>query len=103
MRSGTAACRRRRSTASWPTAIAANPPPALQRPPVAARLHHAAEIAAADLRAVLRRAPSALPETYRRYLVNGLREKFALPGTPIRLTLRAKANPYAGRANAALS
>ncbi|MGA8652172.1 MAG: ribosome biogenesis GTPase Der [Xanthobacteraceae bacterium] len=40
---------------------------------------------------------SALPETYRRYLVNGLREAFALPGTPIRLTLRSKANPYAGR------
>ena len=39
---------------------------------------------------------AALPETYRRYLVNGLRETFALPGTPIRLTLRAKANPYAG-------
>jgi GTP-binding protein len=40
---------------------------------------------------------SSLPETYRRYLVNGLREVFALPGTPIRLVLRAKANPYAGR------
>ncbi len=40
---------------------------------------------------------SSLPETYRRYLINGLREAFALPGTPIRLTLRAKANPYAGR------
>ncbi len=40
---------------------------------------------------------SALPETYRRYLVNGLRETFELPGTPIRLTLRDKANPYAGR------
>jgi GTPase len=40
---------------------------------------------------------SALPETYRRYLINGLRETFALPGTPIRLTLRTKANPYAGR------
>jgi GTPase len=39
----------------------------------------------------------ALPETYRRYLINGLRENFALPGTPIRLTMRAKANPYAGR------
>jgi GTPase len=37
----------------------------------------------------------AMPETYRRYLINGLRENFALPGTPIRLTLRAKANPYA--------
>jgi GTPase len=41
--------------------------------------------------------PSSLSETYRRYLVNGLREAFALPGTPVRLTLRAKANPYAGR------
>ena len=49
--------RRRRSTAA-----------------ASARLHHPAEGAAADLRAVLLRAPSALPETYRRYLVNGLRE-----------------------------
>jgi GTP-binding protein len=40
---------------------------------------------------------AALPETYSRYLINGLRESFALPGTPIRLALRAKANPYAGR------
>jgi GTPase len=40
---------------------------------------------------------SELPDTYRRYLVNGLRENFALPGTPIRLNLRAKANPYAGK------
>jgi GTPase len=40
---------------------------------------------------------AALPETYRRYLINGIREAFDLPGTPIRLTLRAKANPYAGR------
>jgi GTP-binding protein len=40
---------------------------------------------------------AALPDAYRRYLVNGLREAFALPGTPIRLTLRGKANPYAGR------
>ena len=40
---------------------------------------------------------AALPETYRRYLVNALREKFDLPGTPIRLTVRGKPNPYAGR------
>jgi GTP-binding protein len=40
---------------------------------------------------------SALPEAYRRYLVNGLRDRFDLPGTPIRLTLRTKANPYATR------
>ena len=39
----------------------------------------------------------AVPETYRRYLINTLRETFDLPGTPIRLTLREKANPYAPR------
>jgi GTP-binding protein len=35
-----------------------------------------------------------LPEDYRRYLVNGLREVFELPGTPIRLQLRGTRNPY---------
>ena len=39
-----------------------------------------------------------VPDAYRRYLVNGLRDTFELPGTPIRLMLREKANPFAGRA-----
>jgi GTPase len=39
----------------------------------------------------------AVPDSYRRYLVNALRDAFDLPGVPIRLTLREKANPYAGR------
>jgi GTP-binding protein len=39
----------------------------------------------------------AVPAAYRRYLVNDLRDSFDLPGTPIRLTLREKANPFAGR------
>src|SRR6266849_3072110 len=39
----------------------------------------------------------ALPDAYRRYLVNSLRETFDLPGTPIRLALREKKNPYARR------
>jgi GTPase len=39
----------------------------------------------------------AVPDAYRRYLVNHLRESFGLPGTPIRLTLREKKNPYAKR------
>jgi predicted GTPase len=38
----------------------------------------------------------AVSEAYRRYLVNALRESFDLPGVPVRLTLREKANPYAG-------
>ena len=41
----------------------------------------------------------AVPEQYLRYLTNGLREAFDLPGTPIRITLREKVNPYAGRKN----
>src|SRR6056297_1599020 len=43
--------------------------------------------------------PDKLPESYSRYLVNGLRDDFAMPGTPIRLTLRSQAekNPYKDR------
>lgn len=39
----------------------------------------------------------AVPEDYRRYLTNSLRDTFELPGTPLRLTLREKANPFKGR------
>jgi len=35
-----------------------------------------------------------IPDDYQRYLVNGLREAFDLPGTPIRLQLRGTKNPY---------
>jgi GTP-binding protein len=37
----------------------------------------------------------AVPQSYLRYLTNSLREVFDLPGTPIRITLREKANPFA--------
>ena len=37
----------------------------------------------------------AVPESYLRYLTNSLRGAFDLPGTPIRVTLREKANPFA--------
>jgi len=38
--------------------------------------------------------PADLPDSYRRYLVNALRETFDLPGTPIRMMLRKGKNPY---------
>jgi len=38
--------------------------------------------------------PKGLPASYIRYLVNGLRKAFDLPGTPIRFNLRKGANPY---------
>ncbi len=43
--------------------------------------------------------PELLPASYSRYLVNGLREDFDMPGTPIRMFLRsqADANPYKNR------
>jgi len=42
--------------------------------------------------------PGDLPKSYIRYLVNGLRETFDLPGTPIRFQLRKGENPYARKA-----
>jgi len=41
-----------------------------------------------------------VPEDYKRFLVNGLRRDFEMPGTPIRLYLRSGDNPYAGRRKA---
>ena len=43
--------------------------------------------------------PKDLPDAYRRYLINGLRADFDMPGTPIRLTFRSRAekNPYKDR------
>jgi GTP-binding protein len=46
--------------------------------------------------------PEEVPASYERYLVNGLREAFDLPGTPIRMMLRdtGAKNPYKGRKKA---
>ena len=77
-------------------AVATNPPPALRGRRL--RLDYITQAKSRPPTFVLFSSrPHALPEAYRRYLVNGLREEFTLPGTPIRLTLRAKANPYARR------
>ena len=37
---------------------------------------------------------SKMPQSYQRYLVNGLRETFDLKGVPIRISLRGGKNPY---------
>ncbi len=39
--------------------------------------------------------PDELPEAYSRYLVNGIREAFDLPGVPVRLFWRKRDNPFA--------
>ena len=44
---------------------------------------------------------SDMPESYIRYLVNGLREDFGLWGVPVRINLRQGKNPFAGKAKKA--
>jgi GTP-binding protein len=38
--------------------------------------------------------PDSVPESYIRYLTNGLRADFQMPGVPIRIHLRASENPF---------
>jgi GTP-binding protein len=38
-----------------------------------------------------------LPDSYKRYLVNSLRDDLNLPGVPIRLLIRSSENPYDGQ------
>jgi GTP-binding protein len=42
--------------------------------------------------------PDAMPQSYIRYLTNGLRDTFDMPGVPIRMVLRAPDNPFASKA-----
>lgn len=41
--------------------------------------------------------PDALPEHYVRYMINGLRNDFDMPGVPIRIHFKAGENPFEGR------
>ena len=36
-----------------------------------------------------------LPESYRRYLVNGIRRELGFAAVPVRLNLRSRKNPFA--------
>jgi GTP-binding protein len=75
-------------------AIQANPPPAVSGRRL--KLNYITQTKARPPSFVLfcSRA-DAVPQSYLRYLTNSLREAFELPGTPIRITLREKANPFA--------
>jgi GTP-binding protein len=39
--------------------------------------------------------PKGMPDSYTRYLINGIREQFDFPGVPIRINLRGQKNPFA--------
>ena len=75
-------------------AIQANPPPAVSGRRL--KLNYITQTKARPPSFVLfcSRA-DAVPQSYLRYLTNSLREVFDLPGTPVRITLREKANPFA--------
>jgi GTPase len=75
-------------------AVDANPPPAVSGRRL--KLNYITQAKARPPSFVLfcSRA-DAVPQSYLRYLVNSLREHFDLPGTPVRVSLREKANPFA--------
>jgi GTP-binding protein len=75
-------------------AVSANPPPAVSGRRL--KLNYITQTKARPPSFVLfcSRA-DAVPQSYLRYLTNSLRDAFDLPGTPVRITLREKANPFA--------
>lgn len=73
--------------------VARHPPPAVRGRRM--RLRYITQVKARPPTfALFTSRPSYIPESYLRYVVNGLREDFELPGVPIRLVLRKGENPY---------
>jgi len=77
-------------------AVAAHPPPLVDGRRL--KLRYGTQIKARPPTfALWSNQPVAIPEAYQRYLVNGLRQAFGLPGVPIRILLRKGKNPFAGK------
>ncbi|MEM1380324.1 MAG: ribosome biogenesis GTPase Der [Pseudomonadota bacterium] len=77
--------------------IAHHPPPAVAGRRI--KMRYASQIKTRPPTFVIKCQRAAeVPESYRRYLVNSLRESFDLEGTPVRVWLRAGENPYADKA-----
>ncbi|HEX8164394.1 MAG TPA: ribosome biogenesis GTPase Der [Beijerinckiaceae bacterium] len=74
-------------------ALSANPPPAVSGRRIKIRYMTQAK-ARPPTFALFGNQLDALPKSYTRYLVNGLREAFDLPGVPIRVSLRTGRNPF---------
>ncbi|MBS7703886.1 ribosome biogenesis GTPase Der [Chelatococcus asaccharovorans] len=74
-------------------ATAAHPPPAVSGRRI--KIRYMTQVKSRPPHfAVFGNQLASLPTSYSRYLVNGLRETFDLPGTPIRLSLRQGDNPF---------
>ena len=78
-------------------AIAAHPPPAVSGRRLKFNYITQAKTRPPSFVLFCTRA-DAVPDAYKRYLLNSLRDAFDLPGTPIRLMLREKKNPFEDRA-----
>jgi len=81
--------------------VEAHPPPAPQGKRIKLRYMTQAKTRPPGF-VVMCSHPDKVPESYSRYLVNGLRVDFDMPGTPIRLYMRGQndANPYKARKKA---
>ena len=74
-------------------ALSRNPPPAVSGRRIKIR-YMTQPKARPPYFAIFGNQLDALPKSYERYLVNGLRETFDLPGVPIRISKRTGDNPY---------
>jgi GTP-binding protein len=73
--------------------IEANPPPAVSGRRI--KIRYMTQVKARPPHfAFFGNQLDALPKSYTRYLVNGIRDAFDLPGVPIRVSLRTGENPY---------
>ncbi len=79
--------------------IARHPPPAVQGRRIKPRYLSQTKNRPPTFVLICSRAKH-LPESYKRFLVNGLREDFNLMGTPIRLIVKAGKNPYEDKKSA---
>lgn len=74
--------------------IARHPPPAVQGRRIKPRYLSQTKSRPPTFVLMCSRAAD-LPESYKRYLVNGIREAFDMPGVPIRFIVKSGKNPYA--------
>ena len=75
-----------------------NPPPAVSGRRV--KLNYATQVATRPPTfACFGSRPQAVPESYRRYLINSLCDAFDFKSIPVRVLMRGKENPYAKKAS----
>jgi GTP-binding protein len=79
-----------------PRMVESHPPPAVSGRRLKLRYMTQAKIRPPSF-IVFASRPDVLPAAYQRYLVNGMRQDFDMPGTPIRLWVRGGKNPFADK------